>query len=290
MVVSAALLAIILLQIRPIELRDRITDGEPVWFCLATALVAVALLVGAFRWHVLLDAAGLRSSLRRTIEAYFAGALASNALPTQFGGDLVRGLIVGGAGTRTRALATVLVDRVTLLACLTLLAWGVYVVAPDPVPGAVVATLAVATAAGIAAAALTATCLILRRPRPLFRRAAVKDAGRTIRACIAPRPLWTTTALGLTYQALILLGLWLLARSIDLDVAFAVLAVATPSVLLLAALPISIGGLGVREASYVVLLSAAGADAEASVLLSLATAAAFAFASAPGLWPLLRRR
>jgi hypothetical protein len=89
-------------------------------------------------------------------------------------------------------------------------------------------------------------------------------------------------ALGLLFQGFVLLSIWLLARSISLDAPFSVLAVTTPSVLILAALPISIGGFGVRESSFVVLLGRAGVSGTDATVLSLLSAAAFAVASAPG--------
>ena len=66
------------------------------------------------------------------------------------------------------------------------------------------------------------------------------------------------------------------------------LAVVLAPVLIVSVLPISIGGFGVREGSYVVLLSYAGVNSTDAALLSLLTAAAFAIASLPGGLALIR--
>jgi hypothetical protein len=87
--------------------------------------------------------------------------------------------------------------------------------------------------------------------------------------------------LGLVVQGLVLFAVWLCARAISVDVPFAVLAVSVPTVLILSALPLSIGGFGVREGSFVLLLGRAGVNSSDATVLSLLTAAAFALASLP---------
>jgi hypothetical protein len=94
--------------------------------------------------------------------------------------------------------------------------------------------------------------------------------------------LGVTTLLGLLYQGIIVLATWILARAIDLDVSFAVLAVVTPLVIVATLVPISIAGFGVREVGYVALLAEAGVSAPDATLLSLMNVAALAIATLPG--------
>jgi hypothetical protein len=62
-----------------------------------------------------------------------------------------------------------------------------------------------------------------------------------------------------------------------------------PPVLMVSALPVSIAGYGVREASFVVLLGRVGIDSTDATLLSLVGGVAFALASLPGGLLLLQR-
>ena len=94
--------------------------------------------------------------------------------------------------------------------------------------------------------------------------------------------LAATTALGLVYQALMVLAAWTIARSIDLDLSFTLLAVVTPLVIVATLMPISIAGFGVREGGYVVLLAQAGVSTADATLLSLLNVAALAIATLPG--------
>ena len=102
------------------------------------------------------------------------------------------------------------------------------------------------------------------------------------------RVLAQTLAIGLGFQGLVVLAAWLIARSLELDLPFSTLAVVLAPVLIVSVLPISIGGFGVREGSYVVLLSYAGISSTDAALLSLLSAAAFAIASLPGGLALMR--
>jgi hypothetical protein len=69
---------------------------------------------------------------------------------------------------------------------------------------------------------------------------------------------------------------------LGLGLAPALIAVVVPLVLIATALPVSIGGFGVREGSYVALLADAGVSSGDATLLSLLSAAAMALASLPG--------
>jgi uncharacterized membrane protein YbhN (UPF0104 family) len=214
---------------------------------------------------------------------------ANNFLPTGFGGDAARALVIAPAAPSTgRAVASVFVDRVTALACLVLLAWFAVAVEPDSVPGSLIGLLAFATALGLAGALALAF---------LARRSHRATHATFLQRLIAPLALmWVeirdrgklrsvalrTTTLGLAYQATMVLASWVLARAIDLDLSFALLAVVTPLVILVTLFPISIAGLGVREGGYVTLLAEAGVSAPDATLLSLLTVAALAIATLPG--------
>lgn len=284
--VTVALLGLVLSQIHLGEASRRLAHGHWGLFAAATVVVLAALLLAGVRWHLFLRAGGIGRTRMEATRAYMIGAFTTNFLPSQIGGDVTRAWIAGGPGARSRALATVAVDRATLLGCLIVLGWVVYAADPAPVPRALLGGLAAATA-GLALAGVLAVALALggsrvRHRLPAGAQGSAGDIGDALRGCMDAPLLLQTTLLGLVYQGLILLEIWLLARSIDVDVAFSVLAVTVPPVLILATIPISIGGFGVREGGFVVLLGSAGVTATDATLLSLLTAAAYALATLPG--------
>ena len=98
-----------------------------------------------------------------------------------------------------------------------------------------------------------------------------------------------TLLIGVAFQGLAVFAAWLVVRALELHLPFAPLAVSLAPILIVSVLPVSIGGFGVREGSYVVLLGYAGLGTTDATLLSLLSALAFALASLPGGVLLLKR-
>lgn len=293
-VVSVGLLAFVLSQLDYRTLGSRLSSGRWGMFVAAVVVVLVALVLGGVRWHVFLTVAGIERARLEAVRAYLIGAFTTNFLPSQVGGDVTRAWIVSGPGTRTRALSTVLIDRATLLGCHVVVGWVVYAIRPGPVPGSLVVALGAASATlafvGIGAAALVFGGSRLGRRLPARLDGLARSARDALRECLDGSVLARTTFLGLAFQALILLHVWLLARSIGIHVALSVLAVAFPPVLILSALPISIAGFGVRESGFVLLLGRADVSVSDATLFSLMTAGAYALATLPGAALLLQRK
>jgi uncharacterized membrane protein YbhN (UPF0104 family) len=284
---TAVLLGVVAASIDWGLIGDRLGAGRWEWFALAVAAVAVALVVGAVRWHRLLLAAGVPVTLRQSARAYAIGVFSNNFLPTAFGGDAARAWLVARSGRPLmRAATSVLFDRVSALACFVALGWLLLAADPDPVPRSLVLALAAVTAAGCAGVAgLLAGARVgaLRRLSARLLRSAGAEAADVGRAYAADRRLMAEAALlGIAYQALVVVSVWFLARAIGVPLALSVLAVALPVVLVATLIPISIAGFGLREGAFVVLLARAGVASTDAALLSVLTVAALALASLPG--------
>jgi uncharacterized protein (TIRG00374 family) len=285
--VSVGLLAAVLTQIDLSSAVNRLSEGHWGLFAAGWAVYLAAFVIAAARWHLFLEAAGLHRGPWRTTEAYFAGVFATNFLPSSFGGDAVRAWLGGGPGERVKAFSTVLVDRGSILGCAFLVGWVAVLVDTGSVPTSVVLTLAAAFVlylvgvGGVTAAAFAAARFRHRIPRRLM--AFGHDVLPAARAALSSRTVLTwTTVVGVVYELLAITAFWLVARSVDVHLSFLALAVVMPSVLVLSALPISIGGLGVREGSFVALLHPLGVPATDAALVSLLAATAFALATLPG--------
>lgn len=109
-----------------------------------------------------------------------------------------------------------------------------------------------------------------------------------MRASVQSQVLIRTLLLGLLFQGLGVLAAWLIGRSIGLSVPVSALVTTLPLVVTLSFLPFSIGGLGVREGGFVVLLGQAGVSATETTVFSLLNGLAFALASLPGSLALIR--
>ena len=296
--VSVVLLLAVLSRVDLREIANQLRDGHPGLFVLAVAVIMCAVVTGGVRWHAFLALVSVAASRRDAVRAFFAGAFATNFLPASIGGDLVRGWVATSAGHRARAFASVIVDRASVFGCGIILAWTAVVLADD-VPATAVKVLVVTTTVFLTGAALfvlgvivgTSSRVSLRRFVPSRVLPVTRDFGRGLRASFAhPRVFVSTTASGLLYQVLVVTGIWLLARAVDVAISFPAVAIVLPSVLVLAAIPISIGGLGVRELAFVTLLAPFDVSATDATLVSLLAGAAYVLATAPGAVTLLAGR
>jgi uncharacterized protein (TIRG00374 family) len=292
--VSAGLLAAVATQIDFQKAWDQLAAGEWQFFVLAVFVLLAAFAVASVRWLLYLKAASVETTFQRTLRAYLIGVFTTNFLPSQVGGDVARAWIVSRPGTRTRSATTVVVDRATALGCLLVVAWVAFASEPGPVPESLIVTLGVVST-GFAVASVVLLALVYRGGRlgqrlPIRLQSHARDVRAATHACLSGGVLWRTIALGLVVQGLATLSAWLVARAISLDVAFSSLVVTLPLVVALAVVPFSIGGLGIREGGFVVLLGQAGVSATEATVFSLLSAAAFAIASLPGALLLLQRQ
>jgi glycosyltransferase 2 family protein len=274
---------------------DRLERGEWLWFAAAVAVDLLALVVGARRWWRILVKANVTSSWPVALRAYGIGALANNVLPTGFGGDAARLVAVARPGAvLARAATSVVVDRVTALACLVGLAWVVLPLGAGEVPGSLVLMLAVVSIGGtlaLLAGVGMARSARMRALAPRKLRPWLSEIAVPLRPIARDRALLIRIGvLGLVYQGLAVAAVAFSARAIGVDLPYPIAAVAALLAIGLTVLPISIAGFGVREGGYVVVLAEAGVSATDAALISLLATAAIAIASLPWAATMFRRR
>lgn len=287
------LLAAVATQIDYGAFSNRLSGGSWGIFWVAVIVRFASYVVGGLRWHIFLRAAGVDATERRSVGAYLVGTFTTNFLPTQFGGDVTRAVLVAGRGARMRSAATVVVDRASALACAIVVGWIVVAGNPGAVPGQLYGALAAASVAFVAACILVwlfVRLRALRRLIPARLRPAAAEVRDAVARCLTASVLVRTLLIGLGFQGLVYLSSWLVVRSTSLGIPFSVLGAVLAPVLILSMAPVSIGGFGVREGSFVFLLGYAGVSATDATLFSLLSAATFALASLPGALVLLRRK
>lgn len=108
------------------------------WFLTGAGLWGVLLALAAFRWRILLQAAGIQTTASNALRLCFVGYFFNNVMPGVTGGDVVRGALItrGLESDRWKAALSVIVDRVIgLIALLSLaavvLAWGLFINAEE---------------------------------------------------------------------------------------------------------------------------------------------------------------
>lgn len=249
----------------------------------------------SLRLRRLVTSLGQHISVRTALDAIFIGVFFSQTFISFIGGDAMRVWRLTTRGvTLSLAARAVLLDRVAGFVALIGLIAGclpfLYAILPD---SAMRTGLLMALALGLFATvfflALSRTPDALRKVRILRLLADVSD--QTLTIARNPSNLFPLMSLSLVVQLMNVAAIYAIALGLNANVSFGNLIILVPPVLLLAMLPISFAGWGVREGAMVVALGLVGVSAELSVAISICFGLALIVIGLPGglLWFIQRK-
>jgi len=238
----------------------------PIRFAIVLIFYLCAHATGIFKWRMMVNSAGAQLDSRTSAQCYLGGLFGTLFLPSIIGGDVVR-LAVGLRRSPQPAavLAGNVADRfLDVAAQATLVLLGL-VLLPGSLPTEFSSLARKALLIGSAVCVLVLMLTIaLRKPllagRSLrFRRrlARFRHAFRSVRQ--RPHVVVLAWTLGVLIQGIFILLNALLAISCGLFLPFRVWLFAWPLAKLAALLPLTQGGMGIREAVLVALLLPFGA-------------------------------
>jgi hypothetical protein len=258
------------------EFRDTIAHIDPKAFLLAEGILALGLVLLALRWKVLLEAAGATLPLPTAIRLVFVGYFFNFFLPTTVGGDVARVLGAGSRAPLAVVGGSVLVERLLGFGCLLTIG----IVASFGVPALVITRNALWVSAAVFVAG---TLVLLFAPLPRARgeglvARALGGLGRLalqVRAYgFRPAALGAALVLSFAWQlALVLVNVALSAGLGGIAPLSSLLAL-VPAVQAITMIPVSVGGLGVRELGYEYFFRTSGFDPSGAVALAAAFLAA----------------
>ncbi|HHX41163.1 MAG TPA: flippase-like domain-containing protein [Armatimonadetes bacterium] len=260
--VGVAVLAYLFSQLQGGEVAAALRSLDaPLWIA-AVALYLVGQAVCAWKWGLLACALGMRRPYHSLLAFYCGGMFANLFLPTTVGGDIGRAAAIAPPdGTLGRGVISVLGDRGTGFIALLLLA-GAGVLMEPGLP----AWIRLGTLGG-AVLALAGSAMALAAPE-LFRRLG-KPLHGAILAC-RPPALWVPVAVvSLLFQVLTVVVHILLGRALGLEIPLGTYVLASTLVAIVAMAPISINGLGTRDAAYVYFLGLAQVPQESGLAFAL---------------------
>jgi glycosyltransferase 2 family protein len=265
-VASSLMLGILLSRVHFGKLFPTFEGSTVLWLAAAVLTTVAGVVMSAVRWQAVLTVLGLPSRLRQLVSHYFAGLFVGNFLPSTIGGDVLRvGRLANETGERPGSFASVVIERLTgwvVLPVLTLVTLGL----SPSLRGLGTAThLAVALSVGTLV--LLVAVLILAGSPKLGGR--LKDHESWLRFLGAvhlgidrlrrdPPRAALVLLVGFCYQFTVVLAAWLGAEALGLPLGFNGLLAFFPVVAIAQVLPISIGGLGLREGALVIFLAHSG--------------------------------
>jgi uncharacterized membrane protein YbhN (UPF0104 family) len=271
--ISCILLALLGVFLPWGQVRDALGRLPPaVWVGVLGGFVAGHAL-GVSKWRLFVNAAGAGLTRIDAALCYAAGLFANLCLPSIVGGDLLR---MGLAGKLTRRPEAALwggaMDRITDLLSLSILVTTGGILARGRLVGwtGQVLTVIIVCLLGIV---LLAVPLLVRRPLHRWPRRVRRPISRGL---VGLRQLWRrprAAVRGLIFSLVIqgsfvLLNAWL-GTSVGIHVGLEVWFFVWPLAKIASLMPISLGGLAVREASLAALLLPFGVPVARSVVCSL---------------------
>jgi uncharacterized membrane protein YbhN (UPF0104 family) len=260
--VGGGLLAVVISHISPGEAFAAAAGLDPATFAAAVALYFLAHAAGAARFQLLLPALSFPRAYRFTM----IGVLYGFALPGQIAGDAVKALRMAraqGKGDAVAAVAAVAVDKIiSIFALLVLMALAIGL--ESRVFGqTVVMMLALGTVAMVAA---LAGVLLLPLPDWLGRTGV--SVARWRELSMTPSRLSFALALGMLFQALCVAICAILGEKLNVHLSLPgwILVMGFSALVLI--VPITVAGIGVREATLVGATAYLGGNEAGALALS----------------------
>ncbi|MBI3989463.1 MAG: flippase-like domain-containing protein [candidate division NC10 bacterium] len=286
--VSLSLLALLLWRTDRSGLVKLLFSLDLPFFSTAVLLYLLGQAMCTYRWQTLLEAEGIRMPYLKLVGFYFEGMFFNLFLPTLIGGDVVKGHhIYQYTAGKEASLASILVDRLTgLTSLLGIALLALFLGGPslrDPAVTWPILGTAFAFAVG---------CVAVLHPRlkPFFEklpwgRFAEKVLGfyQALQRYRGHRKaLGQAVALSVVFQAMVIYSYYLIAKALGLTVPLGPFFLLVPVVIVIAMIPVSLGGLGIREGAVIYLFGKVGVESTSALAMSLTWFLLVILASLPG--------
>ncbi|WP_247871813.1 lysylphosphatidylglycerol synthase transmembrane domain-containing protein [Azospirillum sp. TSO35-2] len=277
----------------------RLSAADPWLFAAGFAAKALTLPLASQRWRAVGRAAGFTLSRWTAFRLQMASSFLGQILPGSVGADLLRGWFTWRLGHAAGpVMLALLVDRLMALLGVVLIGLiGLPHLAAVAPPAVAATVLGGAVVLGVAMVLLLLAGRIPRERLPIPKRLRDGALGRAawgavaqLRAMTGNRAAWAALGHSVGVHLATITATILFARSVGLPLGWLDGLAIVPAAIVAAALPVSLGGWGVREGAMVAGFALLGFDADAALLVSLLIGLSIATLSLPGglFWLLLR--
>lgn len=292
--VSLALYAYIFKTVHVATLWQKTKTADPAYVVMAILIYLAVQVISAYRWYCLLTPLGIKVPFSRILGLYFMGMFSSLFLPATIGGDVVKIYYLNKeARSLTGATTTVFLDRDLGLGALLAIATIAAAIGGTHFNGVPLAPI---FALILVAFALTNLALFYRPSYNLLHRALklfkLKRSDEKVEKLFSSFNSYrghagviaVATALSVIIQIGGIVVNMAAGAGIGLhtDRGFVDYLVFIPAISLISMIPVSINGMGWREAAYIVLFTSAGGEKSSSATLALLWLVVLVATSLPG--------
>lgn len=243
----------------------------------ALAFTFVGIVLSAFRWQRVLATLDVTVSLFRLTRHYLASLFVGNFLPSTVGGDVLRVTRLGAeTGDSAAPFASVVLERLSGWIVLPGLTFAG--LAMNPTLRTLGRATALATFVGATTLiALGAVLVAAAHPKIGARMSGAEGWKRFTGAIhlgvdrFRRRPILAleVIAAGVVYQLSVLIFVFLAAKALEIPVGFTAILTFFPAVAIVQTLPVTIGGLGVREGALYLFLHPLGVTSDQAISLGV---------------------
>ncbi|HSW00503.1 MAG TPA: lysylphosphatidylglycerol synthase transmembrane domain-containing protein [Sedimentisphaerales bacterium] len=280
---------------------------SPAWFAFSLAVFVVAQVVVGLRWWLLLRIQSVHIPPSAAVRLYFLGLFYNNVMPGAVGGDLLKAWYVTRHTHRKVAgVLSVFADRAIGLIVLLLMAVTTYATfvrgqivsgqgSQQSDPASTLSSCQTTILWGLVVCAAVLTVFWIHpagraRLRSLAARGWSKSVELAVEMrqvvvvyCSKPWQLLLVALMTVFSQVTVILAFWLLGRNLGMEAGLRYYLVVFPVMWVVAAVPVSIAGLGVFEAGMVEMFGfLAGTPAEQALALAFCQRFVWVLTSLPG--------
>ena len=275
--ISLLVLVYVLRRIHPSDLEIDFNRTTILWLTGAVLVTFAAVILSALRWQRVLAALGLDGEMPTLVRHHLAGLFVSSFLPSTVGGDVLRvSRLAAANGEAPRTFASVVLERLTgwiVLPVITLVALGIN-------PGLFGADRNARFALLIAVLTLLLLAVVLwaaGHPK-IGGRLTSNEGWRRFSGAVhygidrlrhQPADAVSVLVTGFAYQLAIVLAAFLAAESLGLHLWPTAAMAFVPAIAIVQVLPITVGGLGVREGAFALFLVPLGVPEQKALALGL---------------------
>jgi len=281
---TVAVFAVIFANVDWMEVGGRLEKANITVLFAAFFLLSGSIVLASLRWSIVARQHGVALSFRLGVSVTFAAHFFGQVLPSTVGADAVRSWLAMRRGLAAfPVVASVIVDRICGLVGLALL---IIVGLPRLLTlsgienSLVVAMVAVLFATGVAGA--VGLLLLVRRIHLRGLAGRIQELLVGSAQALASIKGLCAVALSVVIQALVVSSVILIAWSVDLPLSLLDGLATVPAAMLIAFIPITVNGWGLREGAMITAMGLTGISSADALVVSVLFGVLLLIASLPG--------
>ncbi len=236
--------------------------------------------ISCFKWRIFLNDRGIKVGIWKLISLYVIGYFFNSFLPGSIGGDLARSFILGkNIKSQVESFSSIFMERFTGLVALVTIGVAAALINFRLLLRAPIVLISIIV---IFVGFTSALLIIFNRSLILWlsKRIKIKKIEKIKHKLLEIYQIIYSyrhkksivakaLAISFVFHTMTSVNTWIVCKSLDIQMNFLDILVFIPIILLVSAVPISIGGLGLWEASFIILFMKAGIPSPEAFSISL---------------------